>query len=84
MIKARAIEDIHLGMLNTTYALTLAVTPVVCGVRPAFLVDNVILGDDELEVLVKSLQKVFRPFWSVVNRRRIVKFLHSVSPIKFS
>jgi hypothetical protein len=56
--KARAIGDIHLGILTVSHILTSAVTPVVCGVRPAFLVDNVSLEDDELEILVKSLQEV--------------------------
>jgi hypothetical protein len=43
-----------------------AVTPVVCGIRPAFLVDNVSLEDDDLEILAKSLQEVISTFGRVL------------------
>jgi len=51
------IKEIRLGMSNNDI-LTLAVTPVLCGIRPAYLIDNLVLPRADLVDLIKSLQRV--------------------------
>ena len=40
------------------HSLTVAMIPVLCGVRPAYLVDNCFVPENDLEALVKTLQSV--------------------------
>jgi len=68
----RALEDIHV-----------AVVPVVCTVRPAYLIDTVDLGDDDVEELVRSLRSV-RLASECCLGRKTGKYVHCAFKGRFS
>jgi len=57
--KAAALQEIRHGSSKSFFIdLFEAIIPVVCRIRPAYLIDTVILENDELQSLIKALQAV--------------------------
>ena len=85
--KSIALEEVR----NGPYAFILdsvlikAVVPVVCGIRPGYLIDNVSFDDIDHELLIESLQQVkLNLAIRCLMSRTTLKYLRSFLTSKYS